>query len=46
MEYRDGFGIAVNYRDSNFEMELPEGTEILIGEKSIPTAGVMVWKLQ
>ncbi len=45
VEYRDGFGIALNYRDTNFEMNLPEGSEILVGEKSIPTAGVLVWKL-
>lgn len=46
VEYRDGFGIAVNYRDENYEMELPVGTKILIGEKSIPTAGILVWKLK
>jgi len=45
VEYRDGFGIALNYTDKPFNMELSAGTEILIGEKSIPTAGVLVWKL-
>jgi beta-galactosidase len=44
VEYRDGFGIGVNYRDKNYQMKLPDGAEILIGEKSIPTAGVLVWK--
>ncbi|MDX8338920.1 beta-galactosidase [Draconibacterium sp. IB214405] len=44
VEYRDGYGIAVNYSNIAYNMELPAGTEILIGEKSIPTAGVLVWK--
>jgi beta-galactosidase len=46
VEYRDGFGIAVNYRDSSFKMQVPEDAEILIGNKEIPTAGVLVWKLK
>ena len=45
VEYRDGFGVALNYTDEEFEMELPKNTKILIGEKSIPRAGVLVWKL-
>ena len=46
VEYRDGFGIALNYSDVNYEMELPGNVEILVGEKKIPTAGVLVWKLK
>lgn len=46
VEYRDGFGIALNYADQAYEMSLPAGTEILVGETSIPTAGVLVWKVQ
>jgi beta-galactosidase len=46
VEYRDGFGIALNYSDKNYEMELPSGTEILIGNKNIPAAGVLVWKVE
>lgn len=45
VEYRDGLGIAVNYRDTAFKMELPADAEILIGNKVIPTAGVLVWKI-
>jgi beta-galactosidase len=45
VEYRDGFGIALNYSDEAYEMDLPPGTKILVGEKNIPTAGVLVWKL-
>ncbi|MFV0592729.1 MAG: beta-galactosidase [Draconibacterium sp.] len=44
VEYRDGFGIALNYSDKIYEMELPAHSEILVGEKKIPTAGVLVWK--
>jgi len=32
VEFHDGFGIAINYSDKKFEMNLPEGTEILIGK--------------
>ncbi|WP_163712624.1 beta-galactosidase [Mangrovibacterium lignilyticum] len=46
VEYRDGFGIALNYSDKNVEMNLPEGTEILVGTTTLPTAGVLVWKLK
>lgn len=44
VEYRDGFGIAMNYRDSSYTIELPAESEIIIGNKEIPTAGVLVWK--
>jgi len=46
VEYRDGFGIALNYSDKNYEMSLPAGAQILVGETTIPTAGVLVWKLK
>ena len=44
VEYRDGFGIAVNYSDKDFEMKLPDKTKILIGTKTLKPAGVLVWK--
>jgi beta-galactosidase len=43
IEYRDGFGIAVNYADKSYDLPLPAGTNYLIGGKEIPTAGVSVW---
>jgi len=46
VEYRDGFGIAVNYSDKEYEMPLPQNAEILVGKKSIESAGVLVWKLK
>ncbi|WP_346860277.1 beta-galactosidase [uncultured Draconibacterium sp.] len=45
VEYRDGFGIAMNYSDKVYQMKLPIGSEILLGTKDIPTSGVLVWKL-
>lgn len=45
VEYRDGFGVAVNYSDKSFEIKLPSTTKIIIGEKNIATAGVLVWKI-
>ncbi|MFI0429991.1 beta-galactosidase [Mariniflexile sp. HMF6888] len=44
IEYRDGFGIAVNYSDKVYNMELPANATILIGTKAMKTADVLVWK--
>lgn len=43
-EYRDGFGIAMNYSDQNYVLELPASAEVIFGVKSIPQGGVLVWK--
>jgi len=43
-EYRDGFGITMNYSDKPFEMKLPAAAELIFGKKTIPQAGVLVWK--
>lgn len=45
VEYRDGFGIALNYSNEIYKMELPSGSKILIGDKDLSTAEVLVWKL-
>lgn len=44
VDYRDGFGIALNYGEKPYLMKLNSEDEILIGETTIPTAGVLVWK--
>ncbi|HNX55807.1 MAG TPA: beta-galactosidase [Prolixibacteraceae bacterium] len=44
VEYRDGYGIAMNYADKVYEMNLPANAKILIGSKSIKTGDVLVWK--
>lgn len=43
IEYRDGFGIAVNYADKTYTLPVSNNVKYLIGEKTIPTAGVSVW---
>ncbi len=44
VEYRDGLGIALNYSDKDYGMALPAGAEVLIGDNTLRTAGVLVWK--
>jgi beta-galactosidase len=44
VEYRDGFGIAVNYSDKPYEVKLPENIKVLIGTRTINTGAVLVWK--
>jgi beta-galactosidase len=46
VEYRDCFGIAVNYSDKTYSLNIPSGTTFLIGTKEIASAGVSVWKLK
>jgi beta-galactosidase len=44
IEYRDGFGIAVNYADKTYTLPLSSEAKYIIGGQEIPTAGVSVWK--
>lgn len=44
IEYRDGFGIAVNYSDKTLTVPVGQGVKFLVGTKDIPVAGVSVWK--
>jgi beta-galactosidase len=46
VEYRDGFGIAVNYSDKTYNLKVPSTATLLIGTKELPSAGVTVWKLK
>ncbi|RYD90074.1 MAG: beta-galactosidase, partial [Sphingobacteriales bacterium] len=46
VEYRDGFGIAMNYSDKPYEVKIPAGAEVLIGNPTLATAGVVVWKIK
>lgn len=45
MEYRNGFGIVLNYSDQPYHFELPQGSKVLIGSQDIPTAGVLIFLL-
>jgi hypothetical protein len=42
--WRDGFYVAVNYSSDNYTMNIPGTAQILIGEKTLKPAGVLVWK--
>lgn len=44
IEYRDGFGIAVNYADKTYILPLSKNVKYMIGGPEIPTAGVSVWR--
>ena len=46
IEYRDGFGIAVNYSDKTEKLPLSPDTQFLIGSSDIPTAGVSVFRIK
>ena len=45
VEYRDGFGIALNYSDQNYEVQVPAEGKILVGTKNLSPAGVCVWQI-
>ncbi|WP_321334232.1 beta-galactosidase [uncultured Bacteroides sp.] len=45
IEYRNGFGIVLNYSDKSYDFALPAGAKVLIGHSIIPTAGVLVYKI-
>ncbi|MCD8292980.1 MAG: beta-galactosidase [Prevotellaceae bacterium] len=46
MEYRNGMGIVLNYMDTPYTFRLPEGAKVLVGEATIPTAGVLVFAVK
>ncbi|HEX9152326.1 MAG TPA: beta-galactosidase trimerization domain-containing protein, partial [Flavobacterium sp.] len=41
--WRDGFNFAVNYSSDDYKINIPETVKILVGEKTIKPAGVLVW---
>ena len=41
--WRDGFNVAVNYSSDEYTMNLPATARILVGEKILKPAGVLVW---
>jgi len=44
VEYRDGFGIGMNYTDQAYTVPVPAGATILVGSNTLKPAGVVVWK--
>jgi beta-galactosidase GanA len=43
VEWRDGFFVAVNYSSAPFDLPLPPGATILIGDRRVEPADVCVW---
>nr|WP_233173933.1 beta-galactosidase [Pedobacter sp. ASV19] len=41
--WRDGFYMAVNYSSADYTMTIPDSSKILVGEKTLKPAGVLVW---
>ena len=44
VEYRNGFGIVLNYSDAPYSFSVPRGARILVGGETVPTAGVLVFR--
>jgi beta-galactosidase len=42
--WRDGFNMAVNYSSEDYTINLPAKANILVGNKTLQPAGVLVWK--
>jgi beta-galactosidase len=41
--WRDGFYMAVNYSSTDYTITVPATAKILVGEKTLKPAGVLVW---
>ena len=41
--WRDGFYTTLNYSSENYTVNLPDNAKVLIGEKILKPAGVLVW---
>ncbi len=44
VQWRDGFWVAVNYSSKEYELTIPTKGKIIIGNKNLQPAGVIVWK--
>lgn len=44
IDWRDGFWVAVNYSDKPYNVAIPIGAKVLVGEKLLKPASVVVWK--
>jgi beta-galactosidase len=44
LEWRDGFWVGVNYGERAYNVNVPAGGKVLIGDKVLKPAGVIVWK--
>ncbi|WP_342645681.1 beta-galactosidase [Mucilaginibacter sp. CSA2-8R] len=44
LDWRDGFWVGVNYGDRPYNVTVPTNGKVLIGDKVLKPAGVVVWK--
>ena len=44
VQWRDGFWVAVNYTSNDYTLNLPANAKIILGEKTLKSPGVTVWK--
>jgi len=44
VNWRDGFWVAINYASINNTINIPANAQIIIGEKELQPAGVVVWR--
>ncbi|QDA62292.1 beta-galactosidase [Hymenobacter jejuensis] len=44
LEWRDGFWVGVNYSDKPYSVSLPTKAQVLVGDKQLKPAGVVVWQ--
>lgn len=44
VQWRDGFWVAVNYTSKEYTLNLPANAKIILGEKTLKSPGVTVWK--
>lgn len=42
--WRDGFYMAVNYSSTDYIINIPADSKIIVGEKTLKPAGVLVWR--
>ncbi len=43
VEWRDGFAVAVNYASAPYDIGLPPGAKVVVGDPKLGPAGVCVW---
>jgi beta-galactosidase len=44
VDWRDGFWVATNFTDREQTAPIPAGADVLVGSRSLPIAGVAVWR--
>lgn len=46
VEYRNGLGIVLNYGEQPYTFDMPKEATVLVGETTLPVAGVLVFKIK